>query len=109
VELICGPPTSVYLPPESTTPAVPMWKFTTGVVGSGGKWATCVVYTSDKFPTLVDDTDSVPWLAHISVIFLKFQNDPNVIFKGVREDHSWKNLQQKTLWHCPFKTNHQRT
>jgi hypothetical protein len=60
VELIGGPPTSVDLPLESTTPAVPVGKFTAGVVDTGGKWATGVVDTSSKFPTLVVDTDIVP-------------------------------------------------
>jgi hypothetical protein len=70
-ELICGSPTSVNLPPESTTPAILVGKFTAGVVHTGGKCATGVVDTSGKFPTLVVDTGGVPLLAHISANLCK--------------------------------------
>jgi hypothetical protein len=49
------------LPPVSTTPAVPMAKFATVVVDTGG----------------------APLLANIPRIFEKIQYDPNVIFGGL--------------------------
>ncbi len=36
-------------------------------------------------------------------IFEKIWNDPSVIFRGLGEDDSCKNLMQKISWHCPFK------
>ncbi len=39
-------------------------------------------------------------------IFEKIWNDPNVIFRGLGEGDSWKNLKQKISWHCPFKCAH---
>jgi hypothetical protein len=48
---------SHYLPPVSTTPAIPVAKFAAGVVDTGGKFATGVV-----------DTGGAPSLANISTI-----------------------------------------
>ncbi len=56
-------------PPVSTTPAVPVAKFATGVVYSGGKFDTCVVNTAGKFATGVFDTGGAPGLANISANF----------------------------------------
>ncbi len=39
----------------------------------------------------------------ISSRIFKIICDPDVIFRGLEEDNSWKNLKQKILWHCPFK------
>ncbi len=33
----------------------------------------------------------------------KIRNDPYVIFRGLGEGDSWKNLKEKISWHCPFK------
>ncbi len=35
-------------------------------------------------------------------IFEKIRNDPNVIFRGLEEDGSRKNLKQPISWHSPF-------
>ncbi len=53
-----GAPPVANLPPESATPAVPVAKFATGAVDTGG----------------------APSLANISANFRKIRNDPNVIF-----------------------------
>jgi hypothetical protein len=70
--------------PVSTTPVVWVEKFAAGVVDTGAKFATGVV-----------DTSGAPSLANISVNFRKNLNDSNVIFGGLGEDDSWKNLKQK--------------
>jgi hypothetical protein len=87
-ELICGLPTSENLPPESTTLAVLVRKFTAGVVQNGGKCATGVVDTGSKFPTLVVVPVVYLDLLISPQIFVKLQNDPNVIFRGLGEDDS---------------------
>jgi hypothetical protein len=48
------------LPPVSTTPAVPVAKFATGVVYTGGKFDNGVVNTAGKFATCVVDTSGAP-------------------------------------------------
>jgi len=48
------------LPPLSTTPAVPVAKFATGVVYTGGKFDTGVVNTAGKFATGVVETGGAP-------------------------------------------------
>ncbi len=35
-------------------------------------------------------------------IFKKYLKWPTLIFRGLGEDDSWKNLKQKISWHCPF-------
>ncbi len=59
---------SHYLLPVSTTPAVPVAKFATGVF----------------------DTSGAPSLANISANFKNNPNDPNVIFGGMGEDDARK-------------------
>ncbi len=36
-------------------------------------------------------------------IFETIWNDPNVIFRGLGEDDSWKKLEAKLSWHVPLK------
>ncbi len=60
------------LPPVSTTPAVPVAKFASGVVDTGGKFTTDVV-----------DTDGAPGLANISAKFSKKFERTLVLFSGV--------------------------
>jgi hypothetical protein len=79
-------------PLVSTTPAIPVAKFAAGVVDTSGKFTTGVV-----------DTGSAPSLAIISANFRKNQNDPNVIFRGLRKMILEKNLTQKILSDFPFK------
>ncbi len=84
---------SHYLQSVSMTPAVPVAKFTAGVVD-----------TSKKFATGVVDTSGAPWLANISTNFQQIWNDPNNIFRGAcRKMIHEKNLKQKISWHCPVK------
>ncbi len=65
---------SNYLPPVSTTTAVQAAKFDAGVI------------------------DGAPWLANLSADFCeKIWKDPNVIFKGLGEDDSWKKPEAKYL------------
>ncbi len=45
----------------------------------------------------VVDTGGVPWLRNISANFLKFRNDPCVIFRGLGEDDAWKKSEAKNL------------
>jgi hypothetical protein len=59
------------LPPVSTTPAVPVAKFVSGVVDTGGKFATDVV-----------DTDGAPRLANISAKFRKKFEKTQCYFQG---------------------------
>jgi hypothetical protein len=63
---------SHYLPPVSTTPAVPVAKFATGVFDTGGA------------PSLREFLKKNP-------------NDPNFIFGGLGEDDSWKKPVAKNL------------
>ncbi len=39
----------------------------------------------------------------ISLRIVKTKLEMALIFRGLREDDSWKNLIQKISWHCPFK------
>jgi hypothetical protein len=48
------------LPPVSTTPAVPVTKFTVAVIGTSGKFATGVNDTNGKFAASVVDTVGAP-------------------------------------------------
>ncbi len=57
---ICGPPTSANWPLVSTTPVVPVGKFTAVVVDTSSKFSTDVADTSGKFSTGVVDTGGVP-------------------------------------------------
>ncbi len=59
---------------------------TTGVVDTGGKFATWVV-----------DTGGAPWLANIFANFRKIRNDPSVIIRGLGEDDSWKKSEAKNF------------
>ncbi len=72
-----------------TTPALPVTKFAPGVVDTGGKVSMILVVHLDL------------WIS--PQIFEKIWNDPDVIFRGLAEDDSWKNLKQLISWHCPFK------
>jgi hypothetical protein len=83
---ICGPPTSANWPSVSTTPVVPVGKFTAVFVDTSCKFATGVADTSGKFPTGVVDTGGV----HNLRIFQKNLNDSNFTFRGWGEDDSWK-------------------
>ncbi len=79
-------------------------KFTAGIDDTApvrvAKFTAVVVDTGVKLATGVPDTGGVPWPN-----FWKFWNDPNVIFRGLGEDDSWKkNMKGKISWHCPFKT-----
>ncbi len=77
---------------QSTTPVVPVAKFTAGVVDTG-----CI------FAAIVIDTGGAPLLVNISLrIFDKIWNDFSVIFRDLGEDDSWK--KKKISWHCPFKS-----
>ncbi len=84
LSLVLGPLAN--LPPLSTTPAVPVAKFATGVVYTGSKFDTGVVNTAGKFSTGVVDTGGAPGLA--PQIFEKIRNDPEVICRGLGEDDS---------------------
>jgi|688.fasta_scaffold429725_1 hypothetical protein len=42
-------------------------------------------------------------VANISRIFEKNWNHPNVIFRALGENDSWKNQKSKISWHCPFR------
>ncbi len=49
---------------------------------------------------------NLPLVSLIPLVHLNLQisqNDPNVIFRGLGEGDSWKNLKQKVMLHCPFK------
>ncbi len=52
--------------------------------------------TGGKFTTGAADTGGEPWLANISAILRKNLKWPNVVFRGLGEDDSWKNLKQKS-------------
>jgi hypothetical protein len=77
-------------------------KFAISVIGTSGKFAACVVDTSGKFAASVIETGGAPWLAKNFWKNLKWP--PNVIYSGLGEDDSRKNLQQKISRHCPFIT-----
>jgi hypothetical protein len=91
------------LPPVSTTPAELVAKFSASGVDTGGNFVPGVVDTSSNFATGVVgkfapgnfETSGAPWLANISANFRKIWNDPSVIFRGLREDDSWKTLAVK--------------
>jgi hypothetical protein len=68
------------------------------------KLAACVIDTGGKFATVVVDTGDAPWLANISKNnFLKFLNDPCVIFRGLGEDDWRKKPKQKISWLYAFQ------
>ncbi len=76
------------LPPMSTTQAELVAKFATCVVDTGGKFAAGVVDTGGNLPPV-----SLTPVVHLDLrisprIFEKFRNDPNVIFRGLREGDS---------------------
>ncbi len=79
----------------------------TGVINTGGKFATGINNSSStkgKIYSSVIDTRVHIDLQISRPIFEKFWNDPDVIFRCLGEDDSWKkNLKQKNLWRCPFK------
>ncbi len=58
--------------------------FATGVVDTGGKFATSINNTSGTGGKICGGVDigGAPWLANISAKFQKIRNDPNVIFMG---------------------------
>ncbi len=58
------------LPPVSTTLAILVVKFATGVVDTGGKFAAAVVDFGGTFVTGVVDTGGALWLANISANIL---------------------------------------
>jgi hypothetical protein len=62
-----------YLPPVSTTPVVPVAKFSAGVIDTSGKLDTGVVETGEKFATGVINAGGKfaagPWIVKISWIF----------------------------------------
>ncbi len=71
------------LPPVSTTPAVPVGKFT----------AAGVIYTG------------APWPANISTNFRENSKWPKSYFQGLGGRRFMKKtLKQKSSWHCPFKS-----
>ncbi len=73
-----------------------IFKFATGVVDTCVKFATGVVDTDGKFPIGVVDTSGVPWISPCR-IFFKIWNDPNLIFRGVEKEDSWKKPEAKNL------------
>jgi len=47
-------------------------------------------------------TVGAPWPVIIYANFWKIWSDPNVIFRVLGEDDSWKKPKAKILWQCPF-------
>ncbi len=64
--------------------------YTTGINDTGE------VYTGDKFAAGVVDTGGALWLVNIAANFRKIRNDPNVFFRGLGEDDSWKTWSKKS-------------
>jgi hypothetical protein len=94
--------TQVHQPPAVAKELVA--KFAPGVVDTGGKFTANVTDPGGKFATDVIDSSGAPWLANISANFSKqIGNDPSVIFRGLKEDDSWKKFEAKISWHCPLK------
>ncbi len=67
---------------------------------TGGKWKK--IFNLQNLPPSL-----IP-VVHLDLrisprIFEKIWNDPNVIFRGLGEDDSWKKLKAKNLVTCPFK------
>jgi hypothetical protein len=73
---------SHYLPPLSTTPVVP-WQYLPPVT---------LIPVANLAPVVHFDLRISPW------IFEKIWNDPNVIFRGLGEGDSWKNLKGAQVW-----------
>jgi hypothetical protein len=70
--------------------------------GTSGKFTSGVIDSSGKFSTSVVDTGGAPWHVNISANFRKnLRPYCNVIFRGLVEDDSWKNVKLKISWHCP--------
>jgi hypothetical protein len=89
------------LPPVSLTPAASNGKLVAGIVDSDGIFATGFNNTSGtgcKICLRCIGTGGGPWLVNISAHFLKkVWNEPNVIFRGLGEDDSWKKPKAKNL------------
>jgi hypothetical protein len=78
----------------SGTKAELVAKFAAGVVDTGGKFAAGVVDTGGNLPPVsLTPVAYLPPVVHLDLrisprIFGKIRNDPNVVFKGLREGDS---------------------
>jgi len=72
---------------------VPVAKFTTGFINTGGKFVSGAI-----------DIGGPPFFYfRISQqIFKNILNDPNIIFRGMREDDLWKNGRKKSCYTVPL-------
>ncbi len=64
---------------------------------------SAVWYCSHYLPSVLVPVMNLDLRISLSIFFFFNWIDPNVIFRGLGEDDSWKNLKQKISWHCPFK------
>jgi hypothetical protein len=93
------------LAPENPIRAFSNFIFKFGVVAGSNlpPISTTQEITLKKFATDVVDTGGGPSLANISANFQKNFNDPNTIFKELRENDSSKNQKQKSGNAVPLK------
>ncbi len=67
---------------------------------------------NEEFCTLfannVIDTGGAPWLVNSSANFQKSRHDPNIIFRGLREDDSWKKPEAKNLVSLSLKNREKK-